>query len=190
MTAADRFAERSGAPVLTRMWWAVLLRGIAVLVFGLVSFFAFRDAAEIMARVFAAYAALDGILSIIGAKLAGGFSARRGLALAGLVSILAAMTAGAWAPMTVPVLVTIIGLWAVAKGVIEFAAALKLRQVMERDWSLTAIGGFSVAFGAFVLLQSQGGDLWTFIRVLAGYTLLMAALMFLLAWRFARGLRP
>lgn len=189
MTAADRFAERSGSPVLNRMWWAVLLRAIAVLAFGIAVFFVYRDSLQMVARSFAAYAALDGVLSIIAARLAGGFGARPGLTLAGVVSILGGIAAGAWSPLTIPTLAIIIGLWGLATGVIEFAAALKLRQVMERDWSLVGIAALSVVLG-LILLIVRDFELDTLVRVLGGYTLIVGALMLVLSVRFKRGFRP
>lgn len=189
MTAAGRVLEGSAAPILARMWWAVLLKAFLIILFGVLAFFYVGHTFAGLSTLFAAYAVLDGALSVIAAKQGGGFSARPGIALSGLVSVVAGVAA-LWPGVTLERLDIIIGAWAVARGGLEFASALKLRQVMQRDWSLAAIGGLSVFFGVVVLLISRSIDSWTLVRLLSGYALVIGLLMLLLAARFRKSPRP
>lgn len=189
MTATSRVLEGSAAPMLARMWWAVFLRAFAAILFGVLAFFWVGHSFAGLSTLFAAYAVLDGMLSVIAAKQGGGFSARRGLALAGVVGVVAG-AAALWPGVTLPRLALIIGAWAVVRGGLEFGSALKLRQVMQRDWSLAAIGGLSVVFGVLVMILSPRIDAWTLVRLLSCYALILGLLMSLLAFRFLKSPRP
>jgi hypothetical protein len=52
---------------LVRNWWVVLLRGVAGIIFGLLTFFAPGISLVALVLVFGAYAFADGILAIISA---------------------------------------------------------------------------------------------------------------------------
>lgn len=188
MTATTRDLEGSAAPVLARMWSAVLLRAFAAILFAVLAFFWLGSPLATLTMLFASYAAVDGILSMIGAVRGGGLAARNGLALAGMVSV-AAGVAAMWPGVTLSALVLIIGVWAVVRGGLEFASALTLRKVMQRDWSLAMIGGLSVAFGVMLVI-SPTMELSTLVRLLSGYALVLGLLMTLLAFRFRKAPRP
>jgi uncharacterized membrane protein HdeD (DUF308 family) len=188
MTATSKFSDAAPIPVLTRMWWAVLLRAVAAILFAFLAFFWVREANPFLNVLFAVYVAADGAFSLAGAKLGGGLVARGGLALAGLASFVAAAWA-LWPGVTPAMLATVIGAWAIVRGGLEFVSALTLRRLMERDWSLALIGVLSVLFGA-MLVFSPEFEPRMFVRLLSGYSLIVGLLMLLLARRFHRGLRP
>lgn len=189
MTATIRLSEGSAAPVLARMWGPVLLKALAIVLFAVLAFvWLGRDFAK-LTLLFALYAAADGALSLLAAARGGGAAARSGMALLGMVSLLAAAAAGFWPGITSPTLAVIIGLWAVASGILEVAGALTLRQVMQRDWSLVGIGGWSVAFGAMLLVH-PGFDPWTLVRLMSAWALILGMLLLLLAFRFRSPPRP
>lgn len=189
MTATTRSLEGSAAPILARMWWAVLLKALAIILFGVLAFFWLGRSLPALTMLFAAYAVADGILSVIAAIRGGGVVARSGLALAGVVSIIAGAAAALWPGVTSPILALIIGAWAVARGGLEVSSALTLRMVMQRDWSLAMIGGLSVAFGIMLLIGSAM-DPWTLVRLLSAYALVVGLMMMLLAFRFLKAPRP
>lgn len=173
--------------VVARMWWPVLLKAVAIIAFALLAFFWLGASLTAFTLLFAAYAVVDGILSVIGALRGGGLAARSLLALAGLASLVAGAAAALLPDVTSPNLATIIGVWAVARGALEFVSALTLRKFMERDWSLALIGGFSVLFGAMLLLR-PGMDPSVLVRLVSGYSLVVGLLLLLLARRFRKGL--
>lgn len=188
MTATFKLSEGSAAPVLARMWWAVMLRALLAIVFAFLAFFWWGTSLATMTMLFAGYAVADGILSLIAAFRGGGPSARNGLALAGVVSI-AAGAAAMWPGLTTPTLLLIVGVWAVLRGGLEVASALTLRKVMQRDWSLAMIGGLSVAFG-IMLVIAPTMQLSTFVRLFSCYALIVGLMMVLLAFRFRKAPRP
>jgi uncharacterized membrane protein HdeD (DUF308 family) len=174
--------------VIARMWWPVLLKGIAIIAFALLAFFSLGGSLGAFTFLFAAYAITDGVVSVIGAFLGGGLAARNSLSLAGLASIAAGVAAGVWPDMTSPLLATIIGVWAVVRGALEFLSALRLRAFMHRDWSLAVIGVWSILFGG-LLIARPGLDLSVLVRLVSGYSLIVGLLLIVLGVRFFRGLR-
>jgi len=164
-----------------------MLRALVAILFAVLAFFWWGDSAA-LTMLFAGYAVTDGALSVIGALRGGGLAARNGLALAGVASIAAAVAA-MWPGVTTSTLVLIVGLWALVRGGLEFASALTLRKVMQRDWSLAMIGGLSVAFGV-MLVMSPTMQLSTFVRMLSCYALILGLLLAPLAFRLRKAPRP
>lgn len=187
MTATARLSDVAPG-VLARMSWAVLLRGLAAIAFAFGAFLWLGKSLPGLTMLFGAYVLVDGILSIIGAIRGGGLTARGGMALSGMVSI-ASSAVALWPGVTWPMLSTVIGVWALARGGLEFMSALNLRKYMERDWSLALVGGMSVLFGGMVI-ANPGFDPWTLVRLLSAYSLILGLLLTVLGYRFLKGFRP
>jgi uncharacterized membrane protein HdeD (DUF308 family) len=171
------------------MWAPLLLRGLAIILFAVLAFFWLGRSFTNLAMLFVVYALADGLLSWLAAALGGGVAVRSGLGLLGLASLVAAACAGLMQGLTSPQLAVIIGLWALATGVLDVAGALTLRRVMQRDWSLVAIGGWSAAFGIMLLIH-PGFDPWTLVRLMSAWALILGLLTILLALRFRSPPRP
>jgi len=103
--------------------------------------------------------------------------------------VTAGPVAGPWPGITVELLIMIIGAWAVVRGALEVASALKLRQGDGARYVAAADRGLVVVFGLVMVLYPNL-DLWTLVRLLAADALIVSTLMFVLARRFAKGLRP
>lgn len=85
---------------LHRSWWLLLLRGIAAVAFGVLTFVWPQISLLTLIMVYGVYALIDGVLALIAAIRGGGFVPRWWLALGGVVSILAAVVAFAWPGLT------------------------------------------------------------------------------------------
>jgi uncharacterized membrane protein HdeD (DUF308 family) len=68
-----------------------------------------------------------------------------------------------------------IALWAIATGVLEIAAAFRLREVIKAEWFLILAGLVSVAFGVIPIARPEPG-------ALAVLALLAATQSFLACW--------
>jgi uncharacterized membrane protein HdeD (DUF308 family) len=177
---------------LARNWWAVLLRGIAGVLFGLVTFFAPGISLAALVLVFGAYALADGILAIISAIRTRAENQRWWLfILEGLVGIAAGVITLIWPGITAVALLYVIAAWALLTGGLEIAAAIRLRKVITHEWLLILAGIASVAFGVLVALFPGPGAL-ALILWIGAYALVAGALMIGLAFRlraFAQGRR-
>src|SRR6185437_9474464 len=56
---------RSDADLLARRWWAILIRGIAAIIFGVLTFVLPGVTLAVMVLLFGAYAVVDGIFSLV-----------------------------------------------------------------------------------------------------------------------------
>ncbi|HTE43589.1 MAG TPA: DUF308 domain-containing protein, partial [Steroidobacteraceae bacterium] len=113
--------------VLAMNWWAVALRGVIGILFGLLAFF--LPAATILSLIliFSAYMLVDGLFTIIAAVRAARRRDRWGLlVLEGVVSIIAGVVAFLWPGITVLAFVLLIAVWALVSGVLMLGSSFKL----------------------------------------------------------------
>jgi uncharacterized membrane protein HdeD (DUF308 family) len=113
-----------------------------------------------LAILFAGYALVDGVVSVIGAVRAMGKHERWGaLVFEGIAGIGAAAVTIFWPPITVLALVYIIATWSIITGSLELAAAVRLRRVISGEWLLVLSGIASLLFGILVILAPIAGAL-------------------------------
>lgn len=153
-TALETFKDALG-----RAWWIVLLRGILSLVFGIVALIWPQLSLAFLVAVYAAYALVDGVLSVGAAIRGGGISPRWWLAVGGLISIAAGVAALIWPGLTALVLIVLIGAVAIARGIFEIVGAIQLRKSIDNEWVLILSGGLSVLFGLLVIIAPGAGAL-------------------------------
>jgi uncharacterized membrane protein HdeD (DUF308 family) len=162
-------------------WWTIALRGLAAVVLGIVSLFAPQLAFLSLVFVFGVYAIVDGVLSLsIGTTRA---RANRGLIIArGLVSLAAGAIAIVWPGMTSLALILVIAAWAVMSGILEIAAAIRMREVIRHEWLLGIEGVLSVGFGVVLFIAPLTGviviGLW-----LGAFALILGGMMIGTAFR-------
>lgn len=168
--------------VLVRNWWVVLLRGLAGMLFGIMTFVAPGLSLAALVLLFGAYAFADGVLAIVAAV--------RRRAAAGtswwmlVVQGIAGMAAGAatllWPGITALVLLYLIAGWALVTGVFEVVAAIRLRQVLTHEWLLALSGLASIGLGILLMVYPGAGALAVVLWI-GAYALVSGALLFALA---------
>jgi uncharacterized membrane protein HdeD (DUF308 family) len=172
---------------LSRNWWLVVLRGVLGIAFGIITFVAPAISLAALVLLFGAYAFADGVFAIASAVR------RRDTAepwwvllLEGLVGIGAGLVTLFLPGITALVLLYIIAGWAVATGILELVAAVRLRKEIKHEW-LLALGGIaSLAFGVLIALFPGAGALALVIWI-GAYALVFGALLVALGFRL-RGL--
>jgi uncharacterized membrane protein HdeD (DUF308 family) len=174
--------------VLTRNWWALALRGIFAILFGLAAFAMPGITLAVVIWLFGAYAIVDGIFAIVaGLRAAERHERWWALLLEGIVDIAAGVVAFAWPALTALLLLYLVSVWAVVTGVLEIAAAIRLRQAIKGEWLLAINGVVSVLLGVFLVVVPGGGIL-VLIYWIGGYAIFFGVLLLGLAFRL-RGLR-
>lgn len=143
--------------VLAKNWWAVGIRGVLAILFGLIALFLPGVTMLSLVLVFAAYAFLDGVLAIVSAVRAAREQERWGyLVLEGIVDIGAAAVAVLWPGITVLAFVFVIAFWAILTGVLELMAAFRLEFIDGRGWLV--FGGIaSIVYGALLIVAPMIG---------------------------------
>ena len=114
--------------VLAKNWWIVALRGVAAILFGILTAIVPGLSLAALVMLFGAYALIEGGFNIIPQSAAGGAAAWWALLLEGLVSVAAGDIAFVMPGLTALALVYVIAAWAVLTGVLEIAAAVRLRK--------------------------------------------------------------
>lgn len=173
---------------LARNWWALVLRGVCAVLFGLAAFAWPGITLAVLILVYGAYALADGILAVIWS-----FFARRpgafpwGVLLAGLAGIAAGVIAFRWPGLTALALLYLIAAWAILRGVFEIVAAIHLRREIANEWLLGLSGLASIVLGAVLLAWPAVGVL-AVLWWIAAFAIVFGALTIALGFRL-RGLR-
>jgi uncharacterized membrane protein HdeD (DUF308 family) len=171
---------------LSRNWWAVSLRGLAGILFGIITFFAPGISLAALVLLFGAYAFADGVLAIVSAIRRRGADRWWLLLLEGLVGIGAGVVTLLWPGITALALLYVIAAWALVTGALEIAAAIRLRKAITGEWLLALSGVFSIALGVLLVLFPGPGALAVVIWI-GAYSFVFGALLFVLGLRL-RGL--
>ena len=158
---ADKAKGKAEGTAMFRNWWAVALRGLVMVVFGILALSWPDKTVTVLLRIFGIIILVYGFVMLIEALLA-----RRGeeqssiWPLAGaLVAIVAGVLTLAWSSATSLVVLYIIAIWAIVSGVIEVIAAFSFP---VRDWAvwLLASGGLvSIIVGIWLISFPGNGIL-------------------------------
>lgn len=168
---------------LTRNWWAVLLRGLAGIAFGIIAFFAPGVSFTALVLVFGAYAFADGIFNVASAIRRRGATDRWWMRLLeGVVGIAAGVTTLIWPGITALALLYLIAAWALVTGAFEIAAAIRLRRVIPGEWLLVLSGITSIALGIALVIFPGPGAL-VLVLSIGAYALVSGALLIALSLR-------
>jgi uncharacterized membrane protein HdeD (DUF308 family) len=149
---------QSGSPGLAQSWWALALRGLVAILFGLAALFWPGLILAVLIVFFGLYALIDGILAIIAAFRSSGQGMRRPLLLLeGVIGILFGILALFWPGLTALTLVYIVAFWVILSGIARIVMAVMLRREIENEWSIALSGVLSVILGIVLLLLPGAG---------------------------------
>jgi uncharacterized membrane protein HdeD (DUF308 family) len=169
--------------LLARHWWALALRGVFAVLFGLLTFLIPGITLLTLVLLFGAYAILDGIFDIISAVRAPG--RHWPLVLEGVVGIIIGILTFIWPGITTMVLLYLIAFWAIFTGILEIVAGIRLREVIANEWLLILMGVLSVLFGFLILIFPGAGALAIIIWI-GAYALLFGIMLIALAFLLRR----
>ncbi|HLW48680.1 MAG TPA: HdeD family acid-resistance protein [bacterium] len=169
--------------VLARNWWALALRGVAALVFGLIALLMPGLTLVALVILFGAYSLVDGVFAVAAAVRAAETHHRWAwLLVEGLTGILTGIITFLWPGITAIVLLYLIALWAIVTGVLEVVAGFNLRGHLANEWLLLLGGVASIIFGVVLILQPMAGAL-ALTWLIGLYALVFGVLMLILAFR-------
>jgi len=194
----SRFAAFCGAltrkrlPMMTLVgnWWAFVIRGIAAILFGVLCFILPGMALLSLIFLFGFYALADGVLNIVAAfrRTGSGQLPWWALLIEGIISIAAGGLAFAIPSLTAVALLMLIAAWAVATGIMEIVAAIRLRKQITGEWALVLGGLLSIAFGVLMFLFPGAGALAVVIWI-GAYAIIFGILMIALGVRLRKFVR-
>lgn len=181
-------------PTVSHNWWTFTLRGVIALCIALVFFLLPAQSLLALTLVFGAFALADGVLGLVAAVRRMRRGERWGALLAGsLLGILVGLVV-----VIVPFVATLalatwlwvsFAVWAVLTGVLEIAAAIRLRREIEGEVWLALSGLVSMAVGVLVvwlLITSPAETLIALGWLLAAYAAVFGIILLLLGRRLHR----
>ncbi len=174
------------ARVLSTHWWALALRGIFGIIFGLLAFFTPGITLYVLTILFGAYSLLDGIVSLVAAGRSSSHGEHWwGLLFEGVAGLAAAAVTVIWPAITLVVLIYIIAGWAIVTGIFEVITAIRLRKHVSGEWLLIITGVASILFGA-ILFSAPGAGAIVLAWWIGAYAFVFGILMVALSFRLRK----
>src|SRR5437773_4086661 len=169
--------------VFTSSWWALVLRGLAAVVFGLLAFMWPNITLTALVFLWGAFALVDGLVAIAaGFKLHGEHKRWWILLLEGLLSVAAGVVAFVLPGITALLLLILIAAWAIVTGAFEIGAAIQLRKYITGEWLLALAGVASVLFGFALLINPNAGAI-AVVWLIGAYAIVFGLLLVALGFR-------
>src|ERR1700726_4155306 len=165
---------------LARNWWALALRGVAAVLFGLLTFFLPGITLVTLVLLFGAYALVDGVFNVIAFFRVA--SHQWALLIEGVIGIIAGILTFAWPAITAIALLYVIAFWAMFTGIFEIVAGIRLRKVISNEWLLLVLGAVSLLFGLLILFAPGAGAL-AIVLWIGAYALVFGIFLLALAFR-------
>jgi uncharacterized membrane protein HdeD (DUF308 family) len=174
---------QAALPAEAGHWWALALRGVIAILFGLAALLRPGMALVALILLFGAYALVDGIFAVVG--VFGGTRSgtpRWLLLLEGVISILAGIIALIFPGLTAVALLYLVAAWAIVTGLVQIATAIRLRQEITGEWALILGGVLSVIFG-LLLAVLPGVGILSLIWLIGAYAVVFGILLLITAFR-------
>lgn len=169
--------------LFSHTWWVLLLRGLSAIAFGVLTLLQPTVTMTWLLLFFAFYTLADGALgvwtAIAGRKDDENWTV---MLLWGLVGIVVGILVLAAPGITVLALLFYIALWAIATGILEIVAAIRLRKEIEGEWLLILGGLASVLFGVFLLSQPGAGAI-SLAWLIASFAIVFGIILSLLSFK-------
>jgi len=176
----------SDSAQLTHSWWTFLLRGLAAIAFGVLTFLAPGSSLLVLVLAWGVFALVDGVLLITQALRKQVHDAPRwALVLQGLLGLAAGVTTFVVPGLTAIALLYLIAGWCLATGALEIVQAVRLRKVIRGEWLLALRGAVSILLGCALAL-SPGAGVLVLVLWIGAFAIVTGALLIALGVR----LRP
>jgi uncharacterized membrane protein HdeD (DUF308 family) len=167
-------------------WGGLALRGLIAIVFGIVALMRPGASALALVYLFGAYAIIDGIFALVASyyerQLGGQWWP---MMLVGFVGVAVGVFTFLRPAVTAFGLIYYVAFWTMATGILEIAAAVRLRKVIHGEWMLIVAGVLSIAVG-ILLAARPGVGMLTLVWTIGIYAIFFGVILEGLALRVRR----
>lgn len=145
------------AAVLRSVWWLPVLRGLLMIVLGLLLLVEPLGTLVALVWVFGMFAVVDGAVVLMQALLARGRPGFGWLVAEGVVSIGFGVVIMLWPDVTALVLFYLLALWVLVLGVTAVVVAVTQYRARDLAWAGTLVFGLiAFLFGLLLAIKPQG----------------------------------
>ena len=170
---------------LARNWWAIALRGVAGIVFGVIALTVPTAAMLTLAWLFGAYLLVDGVFAIVAAIRAAEHHERWGLLLLeGIIDLVMGGIVWVFPAGAILAFVLMTAAWALLTGGLMLVSSIRLHGTHGRLW--LALGGIvSLIWGVLLAASPLTGAI-VLTWWLGAYAIVFGVMLLILAFRLRR----
>jgi uncharacterized membrane protein HdeD (DUF308 family) len=172
--------------LLFKNWWVLLLKGILLVIFGILSFMNPGITLATLVLWFAIFMMIDGVFSIFGVVSNWKTEEDKWLLLAeGALGLVLGLLVYRSPDTFLSFIAFVISFWAIFSGISRIAMAIQLRKEIEGEGWLILSGVLSVIFGILVFAQ-PGIGIATLMWIIAIFAILVGVLLILLSLKLKK----
>jgi uncharacterized membrane protein HdeD (DUF308 family) len=169
-----------------QFWWVPVVRGAVAIVFGLIAMIWPHITAGAILWVVAIFAIVDGIVALYDAIR---YRSENGTALGvtlGVVAIVFGVVALVWPGPTIAVFAIIVGIWALAAGLIQLVASIDLRSVIGSGWGWGVVTGSLTIILGLLLIFWPHGSVAALVVILGIWAIVVGILLMIVGFQVRR----
>lgn len=152
----DLTAASVSTALVRRSWWVPVLRGIVLLVLGLLMLVQPLWSVTALVWIFGIFALLDGIVTVVQWFVNRKEPGSGWFLLSGLVGIAFGVVVVVWTPETAQILFYLIAGWVLVLGVLGIIASVVLYRARDAGWTwVLTFGLVNFLFGLLLLTHPQ-----------------------------------
>jgi len=167
---------------ITGKWWLLLLRGLAAIVVAVIAFMQPGSALIALVLVLGAYSFVAGAIAFTAALVGVGGDRWWALLLEGIIGVVVALVIWSWPLASTLAFVYFVAAWLIVTGIVQIAAGVRLRDIIDNEWLYILGGLISIAFGVWVFRSPGQGAVATAF-LFGWYFLLYGILQTVVAFR-------
>lgn len=177
---------RGMGTIAAKYWWVLLVRGILLVILGILMLAWPQATLTVFVVLFAAYLFVDGVMNIFE-----GFSERRAgepsgwSFVSGALAIVFGIVVLVWPRGVATVFVYIIAFWAILAAIAGIAAGLRLRKTPGSGWVWFLAWGVLAGLFGIILLVNPGTGILGLLWLVAIWAI-MSGVVFIVASFFVR----
>ncbi len=169
--------------LLVKNWWVILLKGILLILFGVLAFINPGATISILVTWFAIFMVADGLISLAGVLMNWKTEEDKWLLIAeGIIGILFGLLVFRSPEDFARFVGFLIAFWAVFIGMARIAMAIQLRKEIKGEGWLILSGILSILFGVLVFAQ-PGIGVTTMLWMAAIFSVLIGLLLVFLSFK-------
>jgi uncharacterized membrane protein HdeD (DUF308 family) len=167
---------------LARNWWALALRGLAAIIFGIVAWIWPDLTVTALVILFGAFVLVEGAFDVATALTTRNRDDRWPLLLQGIAGIAIGVVTLVWPDITALTLMYLIAAWAILTGIFEVIVAIRLRREISGEFLLGLAGVASILFGIAIAIFPGSGAV-ALVWLIGIYAIAFGILLLILAFR-------